>query len=44
MLEFAEELARLRRQTAALRDRLAPGGGGPALPDSLPEDERPPHY
>lgn len=40
MLELTEELAKLRRELAAFRDRLADiaeGGTGPS-------DERPPHY
>ena len=41
MLEMAEELAKLRREFAAVRDRLV-GGAGPADEDS--HDERPPHY
>ncbi len=42
MLEFADELARLRRETKAMRERLAggaTGGDGESMPD-----ERPPHY
>jgi SlyX protein len=40
MLEFSEELARLRRELAALRARAADGTEGPASPAG----ERPPHY
>lgn len=43
MLELADELARLRREVKALRDRQPSGGdlGGPGGDSS---DERPPHY
>jgi SlyX protein len=42
MLEFAEDIARLRRELAMLRVRLAGDGGrGPEAADT---DERPPHY
>jgi uncharacterized coiled-coil protein SlyX len=40
MLEFAEELARLRQELRHLRDQQT--GGTPAEGD--PADERPPHY
>lgn len=44
MLEFAEELAAVRRELRALRER----GGGGAGPDGdglrAEVDERPPHY
>jgi SlyX protein len=43
MLEFADELARLRREVKALRDRQ-PSGGDLGGPGSDPSDERPPHY
>jgi len=44
MLEFSEELARMRREWKALRERLGAGGtAGPAEEGELP-DERPPHY
>lgn len=42
MLEMADDIAKLRRELTALRDRPtgpAPGGG-----DDLSADERPPHY
>lgn len=39
MLEFAEELARLKAELAVLRARNSSGGA-----DSEPADERPPHY
>lgn len=42
MLEMAEDLARLRRELKALRERAGSGphaGGGEVEPD-----ERPPHY
>ena len=42
MLEFAEELSRLKREMAALRGRLSSGPLEPFTND-LP-DERPPHY
>ena len=43
MLEFAEQLAALRRELAARRERGATGGAGEsARGDDLP-DERPPH-
>jgi SlyX protein len=42
MLEFAEELAMLRRELKSLRGRVAgsPNDGG----DANPAEERPPHY
>ena len=42
MLEFADDLARLRREIKTLRERNTagtPSGEGDAMPD-----ERPPHY
>jgi len=42
MLEFADDLARLRREVKSLRERQASGAaseGGEEAPD-----ERPPHY
>jgi uncharacterized coiled-coil protein SlyX len=40
MLELAEEIARLKKEVAALRtSRSAPGGM-----DDSPSDDRPPHY
>lgn len=42
MLELAEDLARLRREIAALRGLVARGS---AASEANPEpDERPPHY
>ena len=44
MLEFAEELAAVRREMKALRARLGESAGGAgSAGDDLP-DERPPHY
>lgn len=42
MLEMSEDIARLRRELKALRDRLEQRGTGEGG-DDLP-DERPPHY
>ena len=42
MLEFAEELDRLKKEMAALRERPQPSGAGD--PNEPPGDERPPHY
>lgn len=42
MLEFAEELSRLKREMLVLRGRLAAGPVEPFSSD-VP-DERPPHY
>ena len=42
MLEFAEELARLKREMSVMKARLSPGPVEPFSSD-LP-DERPPHY
>ncbi len=39
MLEFADELARLRRELKTLREKSAAGAA-----DDSPVDERPPHY
>ena len=45
MLEFAEELAALRREMKTLRDRGAGrAGGGVSESGNEPADERPPHY
>jgi SlyX protein len=41
MLEFADELARLRREMKSLRERLAGGASGEG---EATGDERPPHY
>jgi SlyX protein len=43
MLEFAEDLARLKRELKAVTGRLA-SSGGQSAGDDLPVDERPPHY
>lgn len=44
MLEFAEELTRLRRELLRLRERTAPGAGGGEAEERSPVEERPPHY
>lgn len=41
MLEFADELARVKKELAVLRLRAAGDGEGGEL---NPADERPPHY
>ena len=41
MLELGDEVARLREEMKALRDRLAGLGEGS---DPIAPDERPPHY
>lgn len=43
MLEFAEQLARLRHEIAGLRARF-PSGGRAAENNDAATDERPPHY
>ncbi len=43
MLEFADELARLRREMKTLRERLA-GGAGEGEGGGEAAAERPPHY
>ncbi len=43
MLELADDVARLRRELKALRERQAPGDAN-AGPDDSSMDERPPHY
>ena len=43
MLEFADELAALRREIRALRD-AASGSGATRRDDNEASDERPPHY
>jgi SlyX protein len=45
MLEFAEELAALRREIASVRDRARSSIADESVdePNDLP-DERPPHY
>ena len=42
MLEFAEDLARLRREIKTLRERNT--AGGPSGESEAMPDERPPHY
>lgn len=42
MLEFAEELARVKKELALLRAQSLGSAGAP--PDPLDRDERPPHY
>ena len=44
MLEFAEELAALRREMKTVRERAAGGGASGAESDAEAADERPPHY
>ncbi len=44
MLEFADELAAVRRELKAMRERSTAGGGIPGGEPGLPHDERPPHY
>lgn len=43
MLEFSEEIARLRRELQRLALRVASSGGGAGELGGL-SDERPPHY
>lgn len=43
MLELGDDIARLRRELTALRERAATGGAGRPEGDDL-ADERPPHY
>lgn len=43
MLEFAEELTRLRREVKSLSGRLT-SGSAPAGEEGAPIEERPPHY
>lgn len=43
MMEFAEELARLKRELKALGGRLAASSSAPAEMDDAPE-RPPPHY
>jgi SlyX protein len=44
MLELADDLARVRREVKALRERSAGADPGEAPGGDLPTDERPPHY
>ena len=44
MLELADDLARLRREMKALRERAAASPAGGGSDDAPPLDERPPHY
>jgi SlyX protein len=43
MLALTEELQRLKRESAAVRERVAGAEGG-AGAGPVPPDERPPHY
>ncbi|MEO5957561.1 MAG: SlyX family protein [Opitutaceae bacterium] len=43
MLELADDVARLRRELKALRERSGGGVAGPRDDNAEPE-ERPPHY
>jgi SlyX protein len=43
MLEFSDELARLRRELKAIRERATASDPGALEGNDLP-DERPPHY
>jgi SlyX protein len=43
MLEFADELARLRRELKSLAGKIASAGAAGSGEHELPE-ERPPHY
>jgi SlyX protein len=43
MLEFAEELGRLKRELKSLSGKLS-GAGGLGSSETHPTDERPPHY
>jgi SlyX protein len=44
MLELADELARVRLELKALRERSSGADIGEASGGDLPTDERPPHY
>jgi SlyX protein len=44
MLEFADELASIRRELKALRERTAGGGPGGSDDNETMADDRPPHY
>lgn len=44
MLELAEELAAMRRDLKAMRDREAGRGASERGAAEMPDDERPPHY
>ena len=44
MLELAEDLAALRREWQARRERGSAGVPGPAEGGDAERDERPPHY
>jgi len=43
MLELGDDIARLRRELTAIRERTTTGGAGGPGGDEL-ADERPPHY
>ena len=44
MLELAEEIAVLRRELKAWRERSGPGAAGPGESSGESWGERPPHY
>jgi SlyX protein len=44
MLEFADELARMKRELTLLSGRLGASGARSAPDDSPAPEERPPHY
>jgi SlyX protein len=44
MLEMAEDIAALRREMKALRERSAHGGSSAGAEEDELRDERPPHY
>ena len=43
MLEFADELQRLKREFKTITGRIGAGGGVGEV-DPMAQDERPPHY
>ena len=44
MLKLSDDLAALRRELKALRERTLSGGGDGSAGSEPPPDERPPHY
>jgi SlyX protein len=44
MLEFADELARMKREMTLLSGRLGSSGARSAPDDNSAPEERPPHY
>lgn len=44
MMQFADDLARIKRELKALTGRLAAGSAASRADDASPENERPPHY